>query len=377
MWQVFIEPNDVLLFRDGKPFAAGEDHRARSFFPPTPFTMQGVVRAKVLFDSGVSLADYAHGASNAQDLIRKIGTPGESYGQLRLRGPFVAKRSNDGHITRYFPLPADVAKIKVGDKPVLVKPLLEPAFNCAFTDNRAVKDLYPLWVRIHEPLEEARGWLAEQEFRKYLKGQEFSITEESDLLLREPRLGIALDYDRRGTQEEKIYQMEFLRLREGVGIFLEVDGIEPFEPPKGFLQIGGEARPAYYEVLSDPLEPLPLPNPLPRRFKVVLLTPAWFTGGWQPQGGNWEQFFTGNVRLVSAAVPRAQSIGGAFVDDVRRRGDFQRTMRRFVPAGSVFFFESDSSVTMKGRPFTETPDDEGDFGQIGFGCAVVTSWDEA
>lgn len=371
MWQVFIEPNDVLLFRDGKPFAAGEDHRARSFFPPTPFTMQGAVRAKVLFDSGVSLADYAHGASNAQDLIGKIGTPGRSYGQLRLRGPFVAKRSNDGRITRYFPLPADV--VKVGDKPILVKPLLDPAF----TDNRPTKDLRPLWARIHEPLEEARGWLAEQEFQKYLKGQEFSITEESDLLLREPRLGIALDYDRRSTQEERIYQMEFLRLREGVGLLLEVYGIEPFEPPKGFLQIGGEARPAYYEVLSKPLDPLPLPNPLPRRFKVVLLTPAWFTGGWQPQGGNWEQFFTGNVRVVSAAVPRAQSIGGAFVDDVRRRSNFQRTMRRFVPAGSVFFFESDSSVTMKDRPFTETPDHEGDFRQIGFGCAVAASWHEA
>lgn len=371
MWQVFIEPNDVLLFRDGKPFAAGEDHRARSFFPPTPFTMQGVVRAKVLFDSGVSLTDYACGRSNVQDLILEIGIPGESYGQLCLRGPFVARRSNDGRITRYFPLPADI--VKGDDELIVVKPLFDPVF----VDNRPIEDLRPLWARTHEPLQEIHGFLAEEEFQKYLQGQEFLITEESDLVLREPRLGIALDYNRRSTQEERIYQMEFLRFRESVGLLLEVDGIEPFEPPRGFLQVGGEARPAYYEVPSEPLEPLPLPNPLPRRFKVILLTPAWFTGGWQPRDGNWEQFFTGNVRLVSAAVPRAQSIGGAFVDDVRRRGDFQRTMRRFVPAGSVFFFESDGSVTVKDRPFTETPDHEGDFGQIGFGCAVVASWDKA
>lgn len=371
MWQVFIEPNDVLLFRDGKPFAAGEDHRARSFFPPTPFTMQGMVRAKVLFDSGVSLIDYAYAAHSAKDVIQKIGTPSGSYGQLHLRGPFIARRSNNGRITRYFPLPADV--VKGGGKPILVKPLFDPVF----VDNRPVEGLRPLWARIHEPLQEIRGFLAEEEFQKYLQGEEFSITEESDLVLREPRLGIALDYDRRSTQEERIYQMEFLRLREGFGLLLEVDGVEPFKPSKGFLQIGGEARPAYYEVLPEPLEPLPSPNPLPWRFKVILLTPAWFAGGWQPQGGNWEQFFTGNVRLVSAAVPRAQSIGGAFVDDVRRRGDFQRTMRRFVPAGSVFFFETDGYVTMKGRPFTETPDHEGDFGQIGFGCAVVASWHEA
>lgn len=371
MWQVFIEPNDVLLFRDGKPFVAGEDHRARSFFPPTPFTMQGLVRAKVLFDSRVNLIDYAHGAPSAQDVIQKIGTPSGSYGRLRLRGPFIVRRSNDGRITRYFPLPADVVR---GDgKLVSVKPL----FDSVFIDNRPVEGLRPLWARTHEPLQEIRGFLAEEEFQKYLQGQEFSITEESDLVLREPRFGIALDYNRRSTQEERIYQMEFLRLREGVGLLLEVDGIEPFEPSKGFLQIGGEARPAYYEVLSKPLEPLPLLNPLPRRFKVILLTPAWFTGGWQPQGGSWEQFFTGNVQLVSAAISRAQSIGGAFVDDVQRRGNFQRTMRRFVPPGSVFFFESDGGATMKNRPFTETPDHEGDFGQIGFGCTVVATWDEA
>ncbi len=370
-WQMFIEPNDVVFFRDGKPFAAGEDHRARSLFPPSPFTMQGAIRAKILFDSGVDLKDYASGAPPAQDLIRKIGIRGQSYGQLRLRGPFIAKRSNDGQIARYFPLPADVAKVR--EKPILLKPLTKPFF----TDNKPIEELCPLWARTYEQLEEASGWLAEGEFDKYLKEQEFSITGEGDLLIREPRLGIALDYIRRSTQEGKIYQMEFLRLREGVGFLLEVDGIEPFEPPKGFLQIGGEARAAYYEVLPYKLRALSLPNPLPRRFKVILLTPAWFTDGWQPQGGNWGKFFNGNVRLISAALPRPQAIGGAFVDDVQRRRNFQKTMHRFVPAGSVFFFETEGTVTPKGVPFTETPEGEGDFGQIGFGCAVVTTWNEA
>ncbi len=371
MWQLFIEPNDVLMFRDGKPFAAGEDHRARSLFPPTPFTMQGVVRAKVLFDSGVSLSNYARGAPSAQALIQQIGAPSGNYGQLRLRGPLVARRVGDT-LTRYFPLPADV--VKVGDDCRLVEPLSDQLF----TSNQP-PDLRLLWTRTDKPLKEARGWLAEDEFRKYLSGRtDLSITPESDLVVREFRLGIALDRGRRSTQEGMLYTMEFLRLREGVGFLLEIDGISPFRSPKGFLQVGGEARAAMYEVLRTPLPPLSLPNPLPSRFKVVLLTPAWFSGGWKPQDDNWGQFFNGaSVQLVATALPRAQSFGGAFVDDVRRRGDFQKPMRRFVPAGSVFFFESDGTVAWNGKPFTETPPGEGDFGQIGFGFCAIGQWNYA
>lgn len=371
IWQLFIEPNDVLLFRDGKPFTAGEDHRARSIFPPTPFTMQGVVRSKILFDSGVSLSDYAHGAPSAQELIRQIGRPGGNYGQLRLRGPFVTKRNGDTFM-RYFPLPADV--VMVDKHLTLVKPLSANCFSSNIPD-----DLYLLWVRTDKPIKEARGWLEEDEFQKYLSGQtELRVTSESDLVVREPRLGIALDPVRRSAKERMLYTMEFLRLRENVGFLLEVDGIPPFRSEKGLLQVGGEARAAIYEVLKTPLPAVSPPNPLPKQFKVVLLTPAWFSGGWRPQGDNWGQFFGGaNVRLVAAALPRAQPIGGAFVDDVRRRADFQKVMHSFVPAGSVFFFESEGAATYNGKPFTETPRNEGDFGQIGFGCVAITEWEFA
>jgi CRISPR-associated protein Cmr3 len=373
MWQMFIEPNDVLLFRDGKPFMAGEDHRARSLFPPTPFTMQGVVRSKVLFDRGVSPHDYAHAATpGAQALMQEIGGVGSSYGQLRLRGPFVAKRNASG-IMRYVPLPADM--VRVGDDYRLVKPLADHPFG-----SNQPTDLLPLWTRTDQLLKEARGWLAEQVFiERYVQGlslRKNDVICENQLLVREPRFGIALDYTPRRPQEGMLYQMEFLRLREGVGLLLEVDGIDPFTP-RGFLQVGGEARPAAYEVLQIPLPPLAPINPLPRQFKVILLTPAWFNGGWQPQGGDWRQFFDGKATLISVALPRAQSIGGAFVDDRRRSENFQKPMRRFVSAGSVFFFESDGAVAYNGKPFTETPPGEGDFGQIGFGCMVTAPWDYA
>jgi len=57
--QVAIRPIDVWLFRDGKPFTAGEDHAAETLFPPSPFTLQGAIRTKVLADKGVNLAEFA------------------------------------------------------------------------------------------------------------------------------------------------------------------------------------------------------------------------------------------------------------------------------------------------------------------------------
>ncbi|MER3417517.1 MAG: hypothetical protein C4297_15140, partial [Gemmataceae bacterium] len=85
-FDLILEQHDVWLFRDGRPFTAGEDIRARSLFLPTPFTVQGAIRARVLFSSSVSPADYAgpNPSPKAQDLRRRIGVPGQDYGQLRL-----------------------------------------------------------------------------------------------------------------------------------------------------------------------------------------------------------------------------------------------------------------------------------------------------
>jgi len=379
MWQLFVEAVDVLLFRDGKPFSAGEDHRAKSLFPPTPFTMQGMLRSKTLFESGVSPADYASDSPSpsAQELRELIGSPRGGYGELRLRGPFVAERKEDGSLMRYFPLPADVLEVAKDEEDegktyVILNPLPDPPFR-----SNSPTGLIPLWTDIGETVKETRGWMAESEFRKYLTDSTgVRVVEESELLRREHRFGIALDPTTWRPQRGLLYQMEFLRLKDGVGFLLEVEGVPPFKTETGFVQLGGEARAARYRVLSSPLPPLPLPKPLPARFKVVLLTPAWFSGGWQPEDGNWAKFFSGPApRLVAAAIRRAQPIGGAFVDDRHRRGNFQKTMRRFVPAGSVYFFESDGTSMYEGKPVTETPPGEADFGQIGFGSVAIAEWD--
>jgi CRISPR-associated protein Cmr3 len=374
---LMIQPHDVLLFRDGKPFSAGTDIRARSLFPPTPFTLQGAIRARILFSSGTSPADYVQGTTPAAQQLRNlIGSPQGSYGQLRLWGPFLARQEN-GQWVRYFPLPADV--VCVGGGYTLLQPLKYPPWQ----SNLPVHLQTP-WLRTTKHLEEARGWISKQALERYREGQPpQTVLPEDCFVEREPRFGIAMERARRTVRESYLYLAEFLRLKEDVAFWVDVEGISETNlgGKTGFLQLGGEARAAYYEVQEPVLGSLLTPpNSLPHRFKVALLTPAWFSGGWQPQSGNWGQFFNDpkdSVRLVSAIIPRYQAIGGAYVDDGRRKGAFQKPMRRFVPAGSVYFFEHEGTASWARKPFTETLPGEGDYGQIGFGTCLIGEWNYA
>ncbi len=382
---LIIQPHDVVLFRDGKPFSAGMDTRARSLFPPTPFTIQGAIRARVLFSSGLSLAEYyEQKTSKAQELLNLISAPDKGYGQLRLKGPFLARREKNSKWVPYFPLPADV--VKVGAWYKFLQPLEESPWQ-----SNAPDKLHPLWIRTIDRVEEVRGWISQESLREYLEGkfplfsreatcgEGFSrkVLGESDFVEREHRFGIALERGRRTVRDSHLYLAEFLRLKEELAFWVEVDGIDQSKlgGEEGFLQLGGEARAAYYEVTKQDLDlSIPPSGPLPKRFKVVLLTPAWFSGGWRPENENWGAFFKGSVRLISAVIPRYQAMGGAYASHQQTKG-IQRPMRRFVPAGSVYFFECDSSVSWAHKPFTETPPGEGDYGQIGFGFCVITRSD--
>ena len=350
MMRLFVQPADVWLFRDGRPFAGGEDHRATSIFPPTPYTMQGAIRSARLALCGASFTDPSAWPP-------EIGQP-HDYGALQLFGPFVAKREEGGKVVRYFPLPADV--VKVGDDYHVLSPL--PPRESPYTMNSPIT---PLWVRTHRPVAEAGGWLAEEELKNYLQGKPFSPIMADDLFVREPRFGVGIDSSVKRPREGMLYQMEFVRLRPGVGLWLEVEGIAL--PDEGLLQLGGEMKAALYQVVAD--EPQLAPGGKVRdRFKLYFATPAYFSGGWQPANGNWASLIGRPVRLVAAAVPRAQMLGGARVDVASQRGDFHRPMRPFVPAGSVYFFETDGEIDV-----TATITNDG--GQIGFGQVFVGRWD--
>lgn len=355
MMQIFIEPSDVLLFRDGRPFAAGQDHRAVSVFPPSPLTLQGAIRSRALADAFPDEHSFFPTSS------AEIGYSSD-YGKLRLRGPFLA-REHGGALTRYFPVPADVVTAGCGH-PVALQPL--PASEeFPFLSGSPAPHL--LWARTSERVEAAAGWLSETELQRYLDGRSFELTREDGLFQRETRSHTGIDSSvKRPRQDDMgghLFQIEFVRLHAGTGLWAEVAGL-PIKP-HGLLRIGGEGRAATYREVAGAV--LSSERRVRGRFKLYFATAAFFSGGWQPT--DWSRFLQGGgVRLVAAAVSRFEPLAGF---DLAKKQ--HKPMSGMVPPGSVYFFESEAEVTVADA----VTDDRGPekLGQIGFGQVFVGRWE--
>lgn len=362
---MFIEANDVWMFRESRPFAAGQAFVARSVFPPYPQTMAGAIRTNILEQTGVDFKDYAR-RKVQPELIKAIGAPagGDDYpaeiGSLRLMGPFVAQRQA-GKVKRFFRAPLDLMRRE--GKTGIAAPVSVPNYET----NLPFENWHPLSTPDQERgWKEIDGWLDDDGLIAYLQGrapaQAYSNT---DLFLTEEKIGLGINYDSRTAQESLLYHADFVRpLRtetSETGLAVGLDDLAFKLLPQGVLMLGGEGRAAYYEEIKTLPE---MPRIKPGKVKVILTTPAYFAGGWQPE--NWSPWLGEKASLVSAAVGKPISISGW---DLAR--GTPKPMRALVPAGSVYFFENAAVPT---TPFTETPRGEADFGATGFGGFALANW---
>ena len=358
MTALFLEPVDVWMFRDGRPFDAGQAHRAESRFPPLPTTLQGALRA---FHLAVVRKDVPF--DDAAAIEQAVG-PADGWGSLRMCGPFVARRTADGRVERLFPPPADAVPSGAGIAR-LPAPVTPPEW---LRTNAPLPQFFPLWDDEREEKAskgEPLRWLTLDELWAYLDRRVVEGCPEGAIWQREVRVGIAQDSGLRVTLEGRYYEAGYVRLAPGYGLLVEFAGLEGW-PERGLLALGGERRSASFETVL--VEPLPqVADALPERFSVYLATPAWFDEGWRPR--DWGALFEGQVELVAAAVPRYE-VGGGF----SLAGNQQRPSRRFVPAGSVYSFQA--------QPGARLPTVEGCWwpsftqwgAEIGFGVAVIGAW---
>jgi CRISPR-associated protein Cmr3 len=336
--KIFLEPNDVLMFRDGKPFSGGDDHFARSIFPPSPSTLYGAIRSKFLSEKYPQYENFKIG-DIPEDIKEAVGTP-LLPGSLAITNFFTAKRVG-GLIQLIFPIPKDIVKLKMEGKESLFVLKREEEMERKIKTNLPSPVLSPLWLKTEEPLEEIRGFLSQEMIDKYLcGGVPDRIIKHSDLYQKDERVGIRKDRIRRTSAAGALYSVEYIRLDEGVGFALEFTSIKDF-PKEGFLRLGGDHRSAYYKEIdfSVPgVEAIKQMVESSKRFKVILLTPAIFSKGWIP---DWIDIKSGegrindlSLKLVSAATGRSIHLGG--FDIVK---GMPKIMKKAVPAGSVYCFE--------------------------------------
>lgn len=356
MTTLFLEPLDVWLFRDGRPFRASQQFRAASRFPPSPLVMQGALRAyHLMVHTRVPVHDQ-------RAVAAAVGEP-DDWGSLRLAGPLVARRDRTGSLELLVPPPADAVAHRNALRRLPAPEEPPDGLRLPVPTPR----LFPLWTldEVTASKSARRLWLRLADLAAYCRGEEVPGIPQDALWVEEVRIGIAQDSERRTTREGHYYEARYVRPYPGVGLLVTFGGLA-WPEERGLLALGGERRSAQFEAVSSVALPEP-PDPLPERFVLYFLTPAIFELGWRPR--DWNRFFDGEVELVAAALERYETIGGFDVASGRERAG-----HRAVPAGSAYYFVARGEARL--RRTTNLPvATVSDWGQeIGFGSVAIGVW---
>jgi len=358
---LFIQPLDVWLFRNGKPFNQGSDHRAESVFPPLPTVLQGAIRSHYIELHG-GIPAYLDGQSRIEDKVGKKGEPPPAAFQLH--GPFLAN-NREGQLRCYAPLPTpaylddDTYRLAVpqANRDAEVKTNLPSNYQL-------------LWRRpdVAPNKGDDGGWLSFANLQILLQKHELgksAVQHANCFFERESRLGIQLNDQTHATATGMLYEAEFVRLKEDYGLYVGVDGLEL--PKSGVMGLGGEGHTGIYQSVTKPQwKPA---QPGNNGFTITFLTPTYFEQGWQP--ANWQDFLGTSATCIAAAVGKPLVLGG--FDLAHKR---HKSSRRYVPAGSTYFFKG----MPPDPPLRTICDDITEFdhkfnpGQIGFGQYISGGW---
>lgn len=363
---VRLDPREPVLFRDSRPFDAGQHVSARSQLPE-PGTLFGAARTAALQQVCADLPAYGGGrrcgACRARPdcpAVGLAGPPGSSgapdhAGAIRCLGTFLADRADPGRL--FVPCPGLL--VGVDDGLALRAPRAWAGCWNAGVAEAAVHGppsragRLPQWIRVDDLAALLTGRLPQLD----LPGWAY----EGPAAL-EPRVGLAR---RNGVaMDGYLYRAEFRRYHPGVGpaAAVSVPSDAAWAPT---VYLGGRGRTADLSVTSLTWPPIQQSAAAPGRYAVAIVTPAWFAAGWHP-------CLPEGVTVASAAVATQEPSQGW--DLVRRR---PRPMLWVCPAGSVWWLDAatqeaaDQLVAWHGRPLCE------DRPHAGYGLAFVGRWEHA
>lgn len=387
MKELLLEPLDCLFFRGSLSFDAGETRFLESLFPPSPITMQGIIRSAVLLKYCDHLELFGKNKCNdcdkrtACNIPEIIGSPkNDNYGQLDIWGPFLIKNN-----IRYYPVPLDLMQEKTNEKRIFA---LKPSDKSFISDlsNGGLNVRFPAKPKNTDfkSYDNVKRWINENKFKAYLHNnidfKSKEIFEDSHFFKTEPKVGIEREYDTHRVKQGMLYSINQLRFEDDVKIGLYVDGIpDNLSLNNSPLRVGGEGRVCRIEIRNiisnERFNNTGFKNLNGKKIKLILNQPARFENKWLPNGfkeSNEDGFkyWTGDIegvklRLISACIGKPLKLGGW--DMVKK---IVKPLKSYVPASSVYYFEYiDGDLTKlyeKGKI--------GDNNQIGFGQYCIGSW---
>ena len=363
-----------LHFGDGRPFAAseGNETHARSLLMPLPSSFAGFVRTQYARGSGLNLGNL--------EVLRQL------HG-LPVYGPVLFL---DGQ--SYFPAPLDA--IYSSDNPGSPAKRLRPVKQGAGGTDLP-QGMLPLKPAQAVKAGPGPALWSRREIEKWLIGNG-SVSPKEAEPAEEIRVHVKINPERRSAEDGMLYSVAYRNLaahvsRDEIKIWTLRGRVKlpagAAVEELGFL--GGERRPVHLRLLDGLSEHWwDVPERIKQTFeqgelfargnklvRMVLVTPALFSGGWKPgwieRSGTGEKHLPRGLakvrlRLVAAAVGRRQPVSGWSLRENR-----PKPVRWAVPAGSVYFFEvedGDPAAVLESwlRPISDEEQDRKD----GFGLAV-------
>jgi CRISPR-associated protein Cmr3 len=403
-----IEPRDPLIVRDGRPFGPNPGARASSLEFPFPSTVAGGVRTRAGLDADGEF-DQAGETLNA---IKKIG----------VKGPLLARLSLEGEITTLLlPAPADAIVApattpestseterthRYGRRRVLT-PRVAPDITTNLPDGLLPVQLLtepdsnkPETI-LGKPESRAPRYWTWASLRQWLVN---SLDDKEGISLsnlgsagptREHRMHVSVRPLTQTAEDGALFQtsgLEFQHRGEGnssanlerlaIAVQVDMNKVPERSLRFGLGPLGGERRLVRWDApdVSSRLD-LQLPDEVQqkimkwKRCRVVLVTPAYFKGGYAP-GFLCEPREGVTPRLRAVAVRRSQVVSGW--DFAQRH---PKPTRRLVAAGSVYWLElshagNDENAIQRwlNAVWMNCISDDEESRNDGFGLALLGSW---
>ena len=348
----FVEPIDVLMLRGNRSFGDAGQH-GEALMPPWPSVFAGAFRSALLADDAKRLAVFVavgsgHFASESERAERMrdvlgearfavLGTP-QQPGSFRITWASLALAASDTAWPQaVLPLPADLL---VADEPAASPMALLPTALPPGTSGASTLPMVAL-LRSRKQVKPAGGhWLDGEGLAAHVRGQLVPSTLRTAAVYKtETRLGIALNAASRTASDGAIYTTEAVAFGKHAGFIIGVQGAGDLLRAQGMLRLGGDGKGARYREV-----PFDLPATAgPRdggRFRLLLTTPAGFSGGWLPtgvvpEGAQLRLRGAGfSARLACAALGRHEVVSGWDLAQWR-----PKAAQRAAPSGSVYWFD--------------------------------------
>jgi len=290
-----LKPFDVFIFGDGKPFNASEHtFRQGSFFiNPVPIL----------------------GALN-------------KYTGKKLNIDFLALGKDKNAC---FKVPVEIKREKSTKR--IITPVLKKISEAV----TPIEDLkYILDYQTSEKMESFNTYLKDEEFIKYLTGEDFQITEENTITpIPEIRTGISIDHKTKTVKEGYLFTQIFYRLPEDAYFLVKTEDMENLET----VSLGGEGKTAkvfkldtnIIEKLEKAKEKIKEQVKKTKLFKIVLLTA------------------TNKVKSIEGTQIIAKNLGKPIVFSgwIKKDGkSFPTRLFKLIPEGSVIYYKLEDEAKL-------------------------------